>query len=485
MANEANTRIKKPDQYHHFLIVVAGSQSHINPARHLAYRLLSIIPTCHVTVSTAVSSHRRMFPSLSVPDQQVTVRQVCFIPYSDGFDEGFDPSIHDRAERRRRRIAIGPKSLSAIIDRLAERDRHVTCIIQALFLPWVVDVALAYGVPSILYWIQPATALSIYYHYFNGYESTISRHKDDRDFTVSIPGLFPLKICDLPSFTTITPDDDPHKIILAEFRSIFESLDRVNKATGSKPKILINSFEALEAGVLPSMEKEFELYPIGPLIQPSAKDEEEKNSEIFKMDDETNHMKWLDSKPVRSVVYVSFGGLTAVSKRQLEEVQFGLKDGGFPYIWVVREDSRVEGLVLEEDSSNGVIVEWCDQVKVLSHPSIGCFVTHHGWNSTLESFMCGVPMVGIPQWSDQPTNAKLSAENGVGVRGEISKESVVLASEIERCLKLVMSDDSKGTEMRQKAQILKEKFREAMETGGSSEKNLRAFVKAISNVESE
>jgi hypothetical protein len=362
MANELpNIQTNKPDQYHHFLIVVVGVQSHINPARHLAYRLLSIIPTCLVTVSTVVSAHHKMFPSLSVPDQEVTVGQVCFIPYSDGFDAGFDPSVHDHIERSE----MGPKSLSAIIDRLTERGRHVTCIIQALFLPWVVDVALAYGVPSILYWIQPAMALSIYYHYLNGYESTILSHKDDQDFRVSIPGLFPLKICDLPSFTIITSDDNPHKMVIAEFRNMFESLDRVNTATGSKPKILINSFEALEAGVLPSMEKYFELYTIGPLIQPLGKDGEEKNSEIFKMDDAMKHTRWLDSKPVRSVVYVSFGGFTTVSKRQLEEVQFGLKESGLPYIWVVRKDSRIEGLVLEEDRSNGIIVEWCDQVNFI------------------------------------------------------------------------------------------------------------------------
>ncbi|KAJ3708058.1 hypothetical protein LUZ61_011763 [Rhynchospora tenuis] len=202
------------------------------------------------------------------------------------------------------------------------------------------------------------------------------------------------------------------------------------------------------------------------------------------MDDENKHMVWLNSKQERSVVYVSFGGQTTVSKKQLEEVQVGLKDSGLLYIWVVRKNSRVEGLVLEENSSNGIIVEWCDQVKVLSHASIGCFLTHHGWNSTLESLMCGVPMVGIPQWSDQPTNAKLAEQMGVGVRGAFSeKEGVVVNSEIKRCLEMVMKDDARGTEMRQNAGMWKEKVREAMELGGSSEMNLRAFVEAIAEAQ--
>ncbi|KAJ4789198.1 Glycosyltransferase [Rhynchospora pubera] len=471
----------KPDQYHHFLLVVHPPQSHIIPVRHLAHRLLSIIPSCHVTVSTTIGAHNRMFPSLSFPDQEITMRQVSYIPFTDGHDAGFDRSIHDPAERMKKMEIVSPKSLSAIIDHLAECGRHVTCIIQTLFLPWVVDVAVAYGVPSILYWIQPALSLSIYYHYFNGYDSIISSHKEDQEFTVSLPGLFPLNIGDLPSFLTITSDDNNR--VTFEFRDILESLNRQKLVNGLKPKILINSFEALEESVVTSMKTYYDLYTIGPLIQTSAKYEEEKSSGMLKMDDENKHMKWLDSKPERSVVYVSFGGMTTISKRQLEEVQIGLKDCGLSYFWVVRKDSRVKGLVLEEDSSNGIIVEWCDQVKVLSHPSIGCFVTHHGWNSMLESLMCGVPMIGVPQWSDQPTCTKLAEEIGVGVRAKVSEgEGTVMGSEIKRCLEMAMKDDAKRTGMRHNAGMLKNKVREAMKPGGSSEKNLLAFVEAIAGV---
>lgn len=55
----------------------------------------------------------------------------------------------------------------------------------------------------------------------------------------------------------------------------------------------------------------------------------------------------------------------------------------------------------------GKVVSWCTQMEVLSSPSLGCFVTHCGWNSTLESVVCGVPMVAFPQMSEQRTNVKL------------------------------------------------------------------------------
>ncbi|KAL4181203.1 hypothetical protein AMTRI_Chr12g236020 [Amborella trichopoda] len=53
----------------------------------------------------------------------------------------------------------------------------------------------------------------------------------------------------------------------------------------------------------------------------------------------------------------------------------------------------------------GIVVAWCPQVEVLSHPSLACFLTHCGWNSTLETVAAGVPVITFPQWTDQPTNA--------------------------------------------------------------------------------
>lgn len=106
-----------------------------------------------------------MFLSLSIPDQEINARRVSFITYSDGFDAGCDPSIHENADRMRKELTISPKLLSAITDRLAERGQHVTCIIRTPFLPCVVDVALAYGVPSILYWVSQPRLLNLVIYY--------------------------------------------------------------------------------------------------------------------------------------------------------------------------------------------------------------------------------------------------------------------------------------------------------------------------------
>jgi hypothetical protein len=110
MANESNIQQNQPE-YCHFLIVTQPAQGHINPARYLAHRLLSLLPSCHVTLSTAISAHRRMFPCLSKPDQEIIVRQVSYIPFSDGNDSGFEPSIDERIEHVKKLATVAPKSL--------------------------------------------------------------------------------------------------------------------------------------------------------------------------------------------------------------------------------------------------------------------------------------------------------------------------------------------------------------------------------------
>ncbi|EEC80905.1 hypothetical protein OsI_23563 [Oryza sativa Indica Group] len=129
-----------------------------------------------------------------------------------------------------------------------------------------------------------------------------------------------------------------------------------------------------------------------------------------------------------------------------------------------------------EGDAQGMVVEWCDQMKVLSHPAVGCFVTHCGWNSALESITRGVPMVAVPQWTDQPTVAWLvEARMGAGVRARLDGEGVVERGELQRCVELAMAGGGDGG-VRARAERWRERAAEAVAAGGSSERNLRAFA---------
>ncbi|PPD80491.1 hypothetical protein GOBAR_DD22594 [Gossypium barbadense] len=130
-----------------------------------------------------------------------------------------------------------------------------------------------------------------------------------------------------------------------------------------------------------------------------------------------------------------------------------------------------------------MVVPWCSQVEVLSHPSLGCFVTHCGWNSTLESLVTGVPVVAFPQWTDQGTSAKLIEDVwGTGVRVSGNEEGIVERDEIVRCLDLVMGDDEKGMEVKKNVEKWKGLAREVAMKGGSMDMNLKAFVDDVAQV---
>ncbi|XP_039144063.1 crocetin glucosyltransferase, chloroplastic-like [Dioscorea cayenensis subsp. rotundata] len=175
-----------------------------------------------------------------------------------------------------------------------------------------------------------------------------------------------------------------------------------------------------------------------------------------------------------------------MKKEQMEEMVKGLKESKRPYLWVVRKDNRekelleIEGEEGDDQDGNGMMVEWCSQVRVLAHKAVGCFVTHCGWNSTLESLVCGMPVVGMPQWPDQGMNAKLVESLwGCGVRSEFDGDCVVKGEELVRCLELVMGDGEKGVKIRTKAKMWKDKASEAVSKCGSSDLNLKKISSKV------
>ncbi|KAJ7961724.1 Glycosyltransferase [Quillaja saponaria] len=249
--------------------------------------------------------------------------------------------------------------------------------------------------------------------------------------------------------------------------------------------ILCNTIHELEPEVTDWMMKIWPtLRSIGPTIpsmflDKQIEDDKDYGFSIFKLDTEAC-MKWLDNKPSGSVVYVSFGSLAALDVEQMEEIAFCLRDSECYFIWVIREPELAK---LPKDfvneSKKGLIVTWCSQLQVLAHEAVGCFVTHCGWNSTLEAFSLGVPMIGFPQWTDQPTNAKFIMDVWkIGIRAPVDEKGIVRKQAMEHCIRDIMEND-KGKEIKRNANKWKTVAREAVDEGGSSDKNIAEFVSVL------
>ncbi|KAI3420733.1 uncharacterized protein J3R85_012542 [Psidium guajava] len=455
-----------------FLLVAFPSQSHINPALQLASRLLRT--GAYVTFTTTTSAHRRM-------SKLQTSDRLTFATYSDGVEEGSNPSI-DSLEHLMDEIARRcSEALRQLIEARHSKGQNFTCLIYTAIAPWVADVARCYGIPSIVLWIQPATLFEIYYYYLNGYGGNITNESNGGPPSPTpLPGLPPLTGRDIPSF--LSPGN-PFSFLL----TLIEKQIQVLKED-RKPRVLVNTFDALESEQLNAID-ELELVAIGPLM-PSVEGRDSSDAllggDLFQ--GSGDYVKWLGTKPAASVIYVSFGSISTLPKPQKEEIARGLLSTGRPFLWVIRkggddgkqEEPEDELSCEEELRKRGMIVPWCSQVEVLSHPSVGCFVTHCGWNSTLESLVCGVPMVALPLWADQPTNAMLMEDVWrVGVRADGNGQGIVEGGELERCLELVMGGGERSEEMRRNAEKLKDSAREAAKEGGSADKNLKAFLDEI------
>ncbi|XP_061373027.1 phloretin 4'-O-glucosyltransferase-like [Gastrolobium bilobum] len=455
------------------LLILYPAQGHINPALQLAKRLIAL--GAHVTLSTTLHIHRRITNKPTLPG-------LSFVPFSDGYDGGLtatgdvDYTLYASELKRR-----GSEFVTNLIASSAEEGNPFTCLVYSLLLNWAAEVARGIHLPTAMLWVQPATVLDISYYYFHGYDDYISEKTKEPSCSIELPGL-PLLLApgDLPSYLLAPNSSVSLSVIVSLFKEQFDELD-----VETNPTILVNTFEALEPEALRAVDK-FNMIPIGPLIPSAFLDGKDATDTSFGGDifhPSNGYIEWLDSKAVSSVVYVSFGSFCVLSKIQMEELARALLDCGCPFLWVIREkekkEKEEEGLsCIEELEEKGKIVKWCSQVEVLSHASLGCFVTHCGWNSTMESLVSGVPMVAFPQWLDQKTNAKLIEDVwkiGVRVDHKVNEDGIVQGKEIRECLEVVMGSGEKGNELRRNAKKWKGLAKEAV-----TEKNLRVFMDTVS-----
>ena len=175
-------------------------------------------------------------------------------------------------------------------------------------------------------------------------------------------------------------------------------------------------------------------------------------------------MRWLDNQPPSSVLFVSFGSGGTLSHDQLNELAFGLEMSGHKFLWVVRAPNKfssssyfsglkkedpVEYLpsgFLDRTRNQGLVVpSWAPQIEILGHDSIGGFLSHCGWSSTLESVVNGVPMIAWPLFAEQKMNAKIITDAlKIAVRPKSDDETeIVKREEIAKAIKRIMEGDEK------------------------------------------
>ena len=277
-----------------------------------------------------------------------------------------------------------------------------------------------------------------------------------------IPGLSPTRIADFPALVhTKNP-------ILPRTMEVFSWIPR-------SQYLLLPSVYELEPQAIDALKSifPFPVYPVGPLM-PCFK-----AADIFSGEDlHLHYFRWLDSQPSGSVLYVSFGSVVSVSSAQMDEIAAGLRDGGVRFLWAARgETSRLR----EACGGTGLVVPWCDQLKVLLHSSVGGFWTHCGWNSIVEGLFSGLPFLTFPVGIDQFSNSKAVVEDWkIGWRVKRDDQTLVRREEIAGIVRRFMDSESmEVVEMKRRARKFQEICRQATGKDGSSQSNINAFITDI------
>jgi len=303
--------------------------------------------------------------------------------------------------------------------------------------------------------------------------------KDSTKKLSSVPGLPNILATNLP-WQVGTKDDN-------EF--MFNHVKHTGERAKEYDAILFNSYDELENKAMDVLvDESLKALTVGPLVLLSSHESRcnMASSGLWAHDKEC--LNWLDSKTTSSVLYIAFGSIAILNITQLHELALGIEATHQPFLWVLRPDlmdgthAQLPQGFLERTKHRALFIPWAPQPLVLSHPSIGAFLTHCGWNSTMEAISMGVPMLTWPYFGDQKLNQQYIVEEWeVGMSFVASDDGVVDRQEVENVIRSIISG-KEGLEMRKRVEKLKDKANFALKKDvGLSYNNLQEIVKKIQN----
>ncbi|GLT36252.1 hypothetical protein SLA2020_106440 [Shorea laevis] len=446
----------------HILVVPFPAQGHAIPLMELSQILNN--HGIKITFVNTEFNHKRITNALGKEPEG----QVRFVSIPDGM--GVEEDRNHIGKLAEACLKFMPGELKQLIEKINQTDDdEITCVLADMTLGLGVEVAAELGIKRAALW-PPATQnlaliLNIPKLIDDGVidENGTPLKHEMIQLSLDSPAMNP------SNFGWFTVEDFTTQKI------IFDLMQRNNIAIKKAEWLLCNSTYNLEAGAFALVPKAL---PIGPL----SKLDKLKNLEVNFWSEDSSCLKWLDQQPPCSIIYVAFGSFTVLNPIQFQELALGLELSNRPFLWVVRpniiegkDDAYPEGFH-NRVADRGRIVGWAPQRAVLNHPSIACFISHCGWNSTMEGVSNGVPFLCWPYFADQFLNESYICDIWkVGLKFEKDESEIIRGEEIKSKVEKLLSDEY----FKARALELKEKTLNNIKEGGSSEQNLKSFIEWV------
>ncbi|RRT32732.1 hypothetical protein GW17_00057266 [Ensete ventricosum] len=468
----------------HVVLFPFMAQGHITPFLALAGLLRRRCPNLIVTLVSTPRNIQKIKSSSCPPSlSSVRLRSIPFSPAAHGLPPEAETTaaipFHQIVTLLQASQSLQPAFEQLIDDITQEDGRPPLCIIADNFFAWSAHVARRFGAFHAIFFTSGAYGTAVY--------SSLWTHLPHRKTNSD---EFPL-----PEFpdTIIHRSQLPKHLLIADGTDPWSDfLQRQISLSSETDAVIINTVEEVEKTGLRMLCKVLPcpIWPIGPVLSSPS-------SDIAGND---YIMKWLDSQPPASVLYISFGSQNTIAAPQMMELAMGLEASRTRFLWVIRPpvgfdlkgEFKAEWLPekFEErmrGEGTGVLVHgWAPQLEILSHTSTGGFLSHCGWNSVLESLSRGVPIVAWPLSGDQLYNAKMMEEE-LGVCVEVARGNMESSKAdrvvVERVVKEVMHGGQRGKEIRRKVEEVRGLMKEAWREGpGSSVKGLSEFFRAAASM---
>ncbi|GMI67015.1 hypothetical protein like AT3G02100 [Hibiscus trionum] len=446
----------------HVLVVPYPAQGHVIPSMELSRHLTK--QGIKITFVNTQFNHKRVIHAFGNNVDGSGLFHLVSVP--DGLEDGEDRNQFGKLTQRL--CQVMPTQLKELIHKVnASDDDKISCVLADVCLGLALDVAAELGIPTAALW--PASVFQLVFnlripkHIDDGLidENGTPLTKDVFQLSPTTPVIHPTNLV----WLNLDPFPSTQKIM-------FDFLWENNKAVETADWVLCNSSFELEPEAFNLFPKAL---PIGPL---SAANRLGNLSGNFWPEDPTC-LQWLDQQPPASVIYIAFGSFTVLDQIQFQELALGLELTNRPFLWVVREDitkgkhhAYPQGFI-ERVGNRGKMVSWAPQGAVLEHSSIACFVSHCGWNSTLEGVSNGVPFLCWPYFADQFLNQSYICDIWkVGLRFEKDERGIIGKEEIKSKVERLVGDDN----IRTRVAELRQKVTKSVGVGGNSDKVLKDFV---------